>query len=91
MLPKFKMTFELESNCKETIGHTTKFIHDWKWGKEVEYKYEVNGTTFTKKGNIVFDGKEIRDIICPNGKYVVIYDSVNPINSEMDFKRPQNK
>ena len=88
--PQFKMTFQLENNYKETLGVTIRYIHEVRAQPWVEYKYVVKGTTYIKRGEIIYDGEEIPNLIYPNGQYIVIYDSLNPGNSEMDFKRVAN-
>lgn len=82
------MSYQLEKNYSETIGTTIQYIgYDGQASPVVEYTFTLHGKKYTKKGNIVYGGSEIPNIIYPNGHYFVIYDSLNPDNSEMDFKR----
>lgn len=64
-----------------TVGYTTQYIG----GKtrEIEYFYLVDNKRFVNKSN--FYPLELDSINIPEGKYLVLYDSLDPQNSEMDF------
>lgn len=85
--PQFKEPYQLEKNYSETVGTTIQFIGGGDDTPYVEYTFTLHEKKYIKKGNIVYGGSRIPDLIYPHGHYVVIYDSLNPENSEMDFKR----
>ena len=80
-------TFRLKNYGIETIGKTKQWIYTDD-SRRMEYTFEINGVTVIGKSEIVYSGKEIEGIKCPNEKYIVIFDYDDPTNSVMDFKRP---
>jgi hypothetical protein len=88
-MPVVQDSYKLKHNGVETEGKTLKwvFVKGKHISKYVKYSFIANGKTFIGQSGIVYSGKEIQGIVCPEGKYVVIYDKNNPSNSIMDFKR----
>ena len=82
-----KNTLSLKANGIETMGKTIRWINT-NDSRMIEYSFDVNGVTYTKRCDVVYNGQEIENIQCPNGFYTVIYDNRDPENSIMDFKRP---
>jgi len=85
--PSIKNTLTLKNNGVEIVGKTLQWINT-NDSRMIEYSFILNGQTFKKICDVVYSGQEIPGIICPDGKYVVIYDIEDPDNSIMDFKRP---
>ena len=85
--PSIKNTLDLKNNGAEMCGKTVQWINT-NDSRIIEYSFVLNGQTFKKTCDVVYGGQEIGGIICPNGKYVVIYSLKDPDNSIMDFKRP---
>ena len=85
--PSIKKTYDLKNNGLEISGKTVQWINT-NDSRIIEYSFILNGQTFKKTCDVVYSGQEIKGIVCPDGKYVVIYDINNPDNSIMDFKRP---
>ena len=85
--PLLRNTLGLKNRGIETEGKTLKWVDIGDGQRNIEYAFEINGTTFIKQGEVVYGGKEIEGIICPGGRYVVIYDKSNPENSVIDLKR----
>lgn len=85
--PSITKTLDLKNNGIETSGKTIQWINT-NDSRMIEYSFELKGQTFKKICDAVYNGKEIEGIICPEGKYVVIYNKDDPGNSIMDFKRP---
>jgi ABC-type multidrug transport system fused ATPase/permease subunit len=87
LYPSLVKIIILKNRGSETKGITIRWVNT-NDSKEVQYSFVENGETYTKQGEIVYGGKEIEGIVCPNGEYIVIYDKKEPENSVMDFKRP---
>ncbi len=87
-LPQFQDALNLKRHGVETEGRTLKWVNIGDGQFDIEYSFKVGNMTFIKQCGIVYGGKVIESIICPNGQYVVIYDKENPENSVMDLKRP---
>ena len=85
--PSIKETLTLKKSGVEISGTTVQWINT-NDSRMIEYSFELNGQTFKKTCDVVYSGQEIPGIVCPEGKYVVIYDVNDPDNSVMDFKRP---
>ena len=85
--PTIKKTIALKNNGVEIKGETVQWINTGD-DRRIEYSFEINGITYTKQCDVVYNGKEIENIKCPGGFYVVIYDKDDPSNSVMDLKRP---
>lgn len=84
--PSITKTLALKNSGVEIIGKTVQWINT-NDSRMIEYSFIVNGQTFKKTCDAVYGGQEVPGIICPDGKYVVIYDINDPDNSIMDFKR----
>lgn len=84
--PSITKTIALKNNGVEIIGKTVQWINT-NDSRMIEYSFILDGQTFYKTCDAVYSGQEISGIVCPNGKYVVIYDTDDPDNSIMDFKR----
>jgi hypothetical protein len=87
LYPSLVKIIILKNRGLETKGITIRWVNT-NDSKEVEYSFVEKGQTYTKQGEIVYEGQELEGIVCPNGQYIVIYDKENPENSVMDFKRP---
>jgi heme/copper-type cytochrome/quinol oxidase subunit 2 len=87
LYPSLLKTLTLKNKGSETKGTTLQWVNT-NDSREVEYSFVEDGKTYKKNAEIVYGGKEIEDIVCPNGQYIVIYDKEDPKNSVMDFKRP---
>ena len=85
--PSIRKTLALKNNGVEIIGKTVQWINT-NDSRMIEYSFTLNGQTFKKICDAAYSGREIPGIVCPDGKYVVIYDIDDPDNSIMDFKRP---
>ena len=76
----------IKENSGFTVGTTTQWTNQGDLSFNIEYYYIVNGKQFTSQANPVFDGKKIPGIKVPNGHYRVIYNTVSPEESVIDFK-----
>ena len=85
--PSINKTLNLKNDGIEISGKTVQWINT-NDSRMIEYSFVLNGQTYNKICDVVYNGKEIEGIICPDGKYVVICDTEDPDNSIMDFKRP---
>jgi hypothetical protein len=80
-----KDTLHLQSNGVVSKGTTVRWISTGD-ARMIEYSFFVDGQAFSKQCDVVYNGQEIENIQCPGGIYTVIYDSLDPENSIMDFK-----
>jgi hypothetical protein len=85
--PAITQTGNLQKRGVETVGETVQWINTDD-SRMIAYTFVLNGQTYNNTCEVVYSGKEIEGIICPAGKYVVIYDKDDPDNAVMDFKRP---
>jgi hypothetical protein len=85
--PSIKKTLALKNSGVEMIGKTVQWINT-NDSRMIEYSFILNGQTFKKTCDAVYGGQEVPGIVCPDGKYVVIYDIEDPDNSIMDFNLP---
>jgi hypothetical protein len=69
----------------DTVGTTLEKVNEGHF-KEIKYKLIVNGKVYYAECEYNYDGKQLEGIVVPNGRYKVVYNSMNPQESVMDFK-----
>lgn len=84
----FRNALSLKQRGIETEGRTLRWVDLGDGQRDLEYTFQIEGKTFIKLGEYIYGGKEIEGVVCPGGRYVVIYDKLNPENSVIDLKRP---
>ena len=73
---------DLNKNGRYTIGVTTEKIIGAKTNDYIKYYYYYKNTKYTGKGDLKLNAK------VPNGKYFVVFSTINPYNSIIYFDQP---
>ncbi len=73
----------IKNNFAETRGRTLREYYQK--GNYVDYEFVVGGKKYTNTCGCTYDGKDL-PVDAPNGYYKVIYNSLDPTESIMDFK-----
>lgn len=84
---------EKNNRIIQYAGTTTRITTKWNKGKPqtIEYNFTVGNHTFSSRANPVYGGFTIPNIKVPNGRYLVIYNRLNPNESIINFKVPVNQ
>lgn len=85
--PAIIQTGNLQKRGVETSGETVQWINTDD-SRMIAFTFAVNGQVYNNTCEVVYSGREIAGIVCPAGKYVVIYDIDDPDSAVMDLKRP---
>jgi hypothetical protein len=75
----------IKNNLGITEGTTIK--HEIGDGyNHITFEFRINGKNYKGASGMTYNGQTIENIIVPNGKYKVLYNTKNPNESIMDFK-----